>query len=55
MRILLCGAMLLALIGSAFATPMTPIPHKSGVTKAGSCHTHCYWIGNSQHCDTNCY
>jgi hypothetical protein len=23
---------------------------------AGSnCHTTCYWVGNQQHCNTNCY
>jgi hypothetical protein len=54
MRILLCGAMLLALIGSAFATPMTPIAHKSGVTKAGTCITTCQRTPVGQMCTTRC-
>jgi hypothetical protein len=60
MRILICGAALLALISTAFAAPLssalvTPIAHKSSVTKADYCSTTCRWIGNQQVCNTYCF
>ena len=26
-----------------------------GVAYAKTCYTNCYWVGNSQYCNTNCY
>jgi hypothetical protein len=56
MRVLICGAaMLIALISTALAAPMTPIPNKSKITKVGSCYTTCNTYGNTRQCFTNCY
>jgi hypothetical protein len=57
MRILICGAALIALISTAFAAPMTPVPHKSVVTKVGNCQTRCRYNqwSHQEVCDTYCY
>ena len=59
MRILICGAALFALMSTAFAAPLssalvTPIAHKSGVTKAGTCITTCQRTPVGQMCTTRC-
>lgn len=41
----------LAILFAALAMLGTAI----GQARAGSCHTHCYNIGNQQYCDTSCY
>lgn len=27
----------------------------ANIVNASSCNTHCYWIGDQQYCQTNCY
>jgi hypothetical protein len=54
----------LVLAAPAFAdqAPVQPSPitiesirHPGQRLAGGTCTTHCYWIGNQQHCTTTCF
>jgi hypothetical protein len=40
---------LAAMFAAGLIVTVPPTAH------AGSCQTHCYWIGNQQYCNTYCY
>ena len=55
MRILVCGAMLLALVTVTDAAPMTPVPHQCKITKVGNnCTTKCWEVSGQTTCHTYC-
>lgn len=54
-RLILSVAMLGLWVGGALATPMPArTQNATYFHKVTYCQTHCYYIGNQQHCNTLC-